>query len=337
MPETHGRHRQRIELRGLDGTNPLGFLAALGVLRTLSRALPDQRVEMAWRRDAVWHPVVFTSEKLDQDVLAEVLHNALAGRQGDPQFNALGKNTTVPADEFRRVTLDAVNEAYRDDRVFVDFCAGFGSDALVSQNDGVTIQDTALRTMAGAGHQHFLETMRNLIATCDAGHLSRTLFSTWKYDDPTQTLSLRFDPLDDNRYALRWRNPSGDPDRKKSGSMLGANRLAIEAIPLLPTAPGSRRLKTTCFKGYRSNDTFFCWPMWTLPLTVSVVQLLLTARLDSSTSDDATVSQRSVESASSQQGVPAMFRSQRITVGKVRNFTPAEQHSPRLRAPSRHG
>jgi len=309
------QRRHSIALPGLVGSNPLGFLAAIGVFRTVVTSFPDQLIEMTWHQDGHWHPVIISDKPLVKDELIEALHDSLKGRHQDSQFTAFGKNTTVPASEFRSVALEAVANANLADRTFADFCAGFGSDALVSPNDGVTIQDTSLRTMAGAGHQHFLETMRNLIQKCDAKHLEKSLFDTWQYDDPTQTLSLRFDPLDDNRYALRWRNPSGDPDRKTLGSMLGANRLAIEAIPLLPTAPGERKLQTACFTGHRSSDTFFEWPIWMVPVSLDVVRslLLITESVKPETNAELLRSR----------GVVAVMRSQRITVGKVRNFTPA--------------
>ena len=309
-----------LPMPGLNGVNPLGFLAALGLFRTLSAAWLGQRVEMTWHRAATWHPVFVTDKPMTEDALIDIVQSSLTGRQNEPQFTAFGKNTTVPVAEFRKVALNAVQPAEQRDRTFADFCAAFGSDALVSPNDEVTIQDSAMRTMAGAGHQHFLETMRNLIRECDAGHLRKTIFHVWKYDDPTQTLSLRFDPLDDNRYAFRWRNPSGDPDRKKSGSMLGANRLAIEAMPLLTTAPGVKRLQTVGFTGYRSSDTFFNWPIWSVPLPITVVRSLLML-------PDIVRPEFSAETLTAR-GVAAVMCSQRITVGKVRNFTPAElKHS----------
>jgi CRISPR-associated endonuclease/helicase Cas3 len=295
---------------GIDGSNPLGFLAALGLLRTLDAVL-GQSVKLKWQTQSGWIPVFELDSQLTESEVAQLLHAELHNRQDAPHFNDLGKNTTVPQSEFRQVLASALKDASADNRTTVDFYAAFGSDGLVSENDGQTIQDTALRTMAGAGHQHFLETMSNVIATCEPEHLQKTLFDLWTYDDPTQTLSLRFDPLDDNRYALQWRNPSGDPDRKKRGSMLGANRLAIEAIPFFTTAPGTRHLQTTGFRGHRSSDTFFSWPIWTVPLTSRVIQSLLAS---TELATQATLFER---------GVACVFRSQRITVGKVRNFTPA--------------
>jgi CRISPR-associated endonuclease/helicase Cas3 len=304
-----------LPLPGLNGANPLAFLAALGVLRTVTVATPNTSVRMRWETDGTWHPVLVTDHVLSPEQLLSGLQAALANRQGEAHFVKLGKNINVPRVAFRQCLLDAVGSSAQHQRTSADYFAAFGSDALVSVNDGVTIQDTALRTMAGAGHQHFLETMRNLIEQCHLEHLQKAIFCTWDYSDPTQTLSLRFDPLDDNRYALRWRNPSGDPDRRLSGSMLGANRLAIEAIPLLPTAAGAKRLRTTAFSGFRSDDTFFHWPLWEVPLALPVIQSLLTTReLVSPSAIGATLLPR---------GVTAAMKSQRITVGKVRNFAPA--------------
>jgi len=298
---------------GIDASNPLGFLSALGLLRSASHALPHIHVRIRWENNGRWHPVLVLSQPMPDDQLVKALHQTLTGHQSDRHFCDLGQNTTVARQIFRTVAQDSAASATSEDRTSSDFYAAFGSDALVAQ-DGLTIQDTALRTMAGAGHQHFLETMRNVIAKCGPEHIRKTLFQTWQYDDPTQTLSLRFDPLDDNRYALRWRNPSGDPDRKNTGSMLGANRLAIEAIPLFTTSPGELFLQTVGFTGQRASDTYFSWPIWTSPVGIDAIRSLLALR--------EVQIPREAESLMTR-GVAAVFRSQRITVGKVRNFTPA--------------
>lgn len=305
--------KHEIPLIGLDATNVLAYLAALGMLRTVTSALPTTSVRMQWRSTERWHPVLILDQKLSERELAEVVSAALRDRQHDEHFNRLGKNINVDRLEFRQALLEAMNVADRKQRTTIDFYAAFGSDGLVSQNDHATIQDSALRTMAGAGHQHFLETMRNLIVKCQLDHLEKTLFRAWTYDDPTQTLSLRYDPADDVRYALRWRNPSGDPARKTSGSMIGANRLAIEAIPLFSTAPDSRRLQTTAFTGFRSHDTFLYLPIWDAPLQLSTIRSLLASR--------EVLAQPPQSDELRRRGIAAVVLSQRITVGKVRNFS----------------
>src|SRR5690606_35990470 len=94
--------------------------------------------------------------------------------------------------------------------------------------------------------------------------------------DEGRGMNLRWDPIDDRRYALRWENPSADPSK----TMRGANRLAIEALPLLPTMPINSRLGTTGFQGSGTRDTFFTWPIWSVPLNMPVVASLLSGTDD---------------------------------------------------------
>ena len=167
--------------------------------------------------------------------------------------------------------------------------------------------------MGGGGHQDFVKFMNDLAKTTSAEHVCEALFGPWKYADPTP--SLRFDPIDDRRYALRWKNPSQDAIQ----TVRGANRLAIEGIPLLYTAPVRSKLETCGFTGHRSNNTFWSWPIWETPINLDVCRSLLAQR------DLITLGIEGSSSNLAQRGVSAVFRAQRITVGKFRNFTPARQ------------
>jgi hypothetical protein len=170
--------------------------------------------------------------------------------------------------------------------------------------------------MSGAGHQDFLAVARNIVSNTTLHHLEKALFQPWQYDDPVEKQTMRWDPTDDIRYALRWRNPSGDPVRKKRGTVLGANRLAIEGLPLLPTIPIGSVLYTTGFTGQNSRDTFWTWPIWQDPLPLDLVRSLLALRdlqLPEPPRRKLTV-----------MGIVEVYRSQRLTIGKFRNFAPAE-------------
>lgn len=95
--------------------------------------------------------------------------------------------------------------------------------------------------------------------------------------------------------------------------MRGANRLAIEALPLLPTMPTDGRLATTAFQGSGARGTFFTWPIWNVPLGVAVVASLLFRASELTDRSD----------LRSPLGIVALYTSARITTGKFRNFTPA--------------
>ncbi len=296
-------------LNGLDGSNPLGFLAAIGTLRIATEANSSADWRVSWKvRGGHWSPVLLGDTGITAEGLIELLMPALTEMKGDHAFG-FADDLTINCEEFRKVAQSASNAADLTDRHYADFIAAFGCDSLPISAKDSRIQDTALRTMSGAGHQHFIGSMRELVGNTKPDHLHASLFEPWQYSDPKP--SLRWDPLDDRRYALRWKEPSGDPVR----TVRGANRLAVEALPLFPTAPGERHLHTTGFSQRRGEGVLFTWPIWEVPLSIDAVRSLLSlAELQKPRPDRKSLLAR---------GVIEIYRSQRITRDKYRNFTPA--------------
>lgn len=317
-PESTEDPDPALALTGIDGGNPLAFLAALGTLRTLSLAWPQRDVKMKWAaHTGAWRPLLSASLPLIEDDVVAVLDERLRQMVDHPALT-FADDLNVEASKFRKFAMIANAAAQTvgdaDSRIAADFAAAFGCDVLATK-EGV-VQDTALRTMSGAGHQHFLVFMRSIVKQTGPQHLRKTLFARWAYDDAVVNQTLRWDPADDSRYALRWRDPSGDPARKQGGGMLGANRLAIEGLPLITCAPVGATLRTTGFTGSGARSTFWDWPIWTLPVGLDVCRSLLAhAALVKS----APAGQDELRAI----GVAAAFRSQRITIGKFRNFAPS--------------
>jgi hypothetical protein len=302
-----------VMMRGLDGANPLAFLAALGVLRTLAEARPDRAVKIGWRLEDVWHPYIFADGPLSEDVIVDILDRQLRAPGADEPF-VVAPDLKLVVGQFRTWGVSAVEAGGLDRRRFADFVAAFGSDAIV--NDDV-VADTAFRTMSGAGHQHFLATMALLVATTTREHLRKALYQRWQYDDPLEKRTLRWDPLDDRRHATRWSDPSTDSTRRERGAVQGANRLAVEGLSLFPTAPVNRRLATVGFTGTSADATFLKYPIWTSRLNVDVVRSVLGLE-----------TLRNAEDAKTREmltrfGIAEVFRCQRITEGKFRNFSPS--------------
>ncbi|MGH9372819.1 MAG: type I-G CRISPR-associated protein, Cas3-extension family [Vicinamibacterales bacterium] len=305
----------KLELAGLDGSNPLAFLAAVGTLRVLTLGMPDSDVRLGWRKsNGAWRPAISAAEGLAPDFVIDRLFNQLSTMRDHPALSRWD-NLAVRADDFRAYAVQAVAAATSEDRIWADYAAAFACETTITADrKAPVVQDTAFRTMGGAGHQDFLGFMRNIIQITEREHLSTALFDEWRYDDPSVNSTLRWDPADDVRHALRWRNPSGDPARNAGGTMLGANRLAIEALPLFPVAPIRTRLETTGFSGSGKGGTFWSWPIWSPAIGLDVCRSLLALEeLQRDTPD------RTLHAL----GIVAAFRSQRITEGKYRNFTPA--------------
>lgn len=301
--------RQELVLSGLDGSNPLAFLAALGAFRALNHVRPNDQVKLRWRQaQGAWRPVLVSAPPPDD--IVDALYKVCRQTCDHPTLN-LADNLTIGVDDFRSHLRQ---QSLLPDRQATAFAAAFGSEAIPTDNG--LISDTALRTMAGAGHQHFLKTMRTILESVTMAHLHKALFEPWRYDDPLKGMNLRLDPMDEKRYALQWNNPSGDPTRNHSGNVLGANALAILGIPYLTVAPVGNKLQTTGFQGHLSRDCYWTWPIWNVPLSCDVVASVLTlAELQEQKIDHEKLTPR---------GIVAVYRSQRITTGKFRNFTPAE-------------
>lgn len=291
---------REIELTGLDGSNLLAYLAALGTLRVLTLAEPKRCVRMRWTDRAYWTPLVQGTSADTSDELLSLLAQRVCGEESVDEAWKIGKDLTLSCGEFGERMREAVEKAAHGRRVTVDFLSAFGSDVYGAGPKKELMSDTAFRTMSGAGHQHFLGFMLELAAGTDAEHLRRSLLVPWDYADGRP--SLRWDAADFRPHALRAVDPSGDPIK----TMRGANRLAIEALPLFPTAPQARRIRTTAFQE-GDYGTEVWWPIWTDALELGTVASLLAAGAERV-----------------RPGVVQVYRATRFTEGKYRNFTPSK-------------
>ena len=299
-----------LPLPALQGSSLLGFLAAIGAFRTLATLPETSDVRMRWvPRGGSYCPVLRLPTPTEPDSVIEQLHTSLRGLAGHYVLT-VDKDLKIPRANFRKLSTKAAEDFLsHSDPTAAGMVAAFGCDAVC--NDEGTIEDTGFRTMSGAGHQHFLEFMNVLAKETTAEQLHEALFGPWRYRDSSPT--MRWDAEDDRRYALRWDEPSKDPVR----TVRGANLLAIAALPLFPVVPTfGTTVATTGFSGRGSRDTFVAWPIWTGWLSLDAVRSLLALKELQDRSGTS-------ESAFGSLGVAAIYRSQRITLGKYRNFTPA--------------
>jgi hypothetical protein len=299
-----------LTLSALRGSSLLGFLAALGAFRTLAMLTEMSDIRLRWvTGGGSYLPVLRFQPPTSSDVIVEKLRAALCSLAGHYVIT-VGKDLKIPLRAFRSLATKAAEDFLtHTDISAANMVAAFGCDA-VGNNDG-TIVDTAFRTMSGAGHQHFLEFMNVLAKETSSEQLHEALFGPWRYRDSSPT--MRWDTEDDRRYALRWDEPSKDPVR----TVRGANLLAIAALPLFPVIPTSRdTVATTGFSGQGSRDTFITWPIWNGWLGLDTVGSLLGLK-GLQRASDISVTLLTLY------GIAAIYRSQRITLGKYRNFTPS--------------
>src|SRR5262249_37229400 len=147
-----------LVFRGIEGSNPLGFLAAVGALRLCGLLWNEQPVRMQWLRDGGWRPEVSGLPVHDEEEFCQALHEQAPWAPLEA-FHRLGNNLTVARSVFIDVVRCAADASARKDRRAPDFAAAFGSDVF-EDKDKDRIEYTDLCFITGSGHQHFLGTAR---------------------------------------------------------------------------------------------------------------------------------------------------------------------------------
>lgn len=289
-----------MRLEGVDGGELFGFMVALGVLRLADAASRPADVRLSFDRDfrAVLH-----GKTVEHDDLVATLH-AEVQRQGQVIENDFGQ-----FDSPGRFTPDAIrNLAINGSRNVVDWLAG-----LVCTRGDEEVHESTLCAANGAGHQHLLKSMRDILRAVQAEHIEAALFAPWRKQfvppkGPKPT--LRLDPTDERLYALRFANPTTTPDFTTE---LGAQALAMFAFPLLPVVPRSSSQRTVSVSSERQrNKVYFEWSLWTFAATLAAVRSHLVAGLRD-------------RRATRMRGAFAAFRAARVSGDKGKlSFAPTE-------------
>jgi hypothetical protein len=295
-------------LRAIDGSNPLGFLAALGTLRLLSLDT-GANIKMGWERlNGFWRPRLRGIHPFE-DELCEKLATCHWWAPAKEFVTSLGENITIPKGKFQPFVERAGQAASLHDRRAADFAAAFGCE-VCEEEDNDRIERTDFCFITGSGHQNFLGTIAALQKNVTCRHLREALFEGWR---PEKGFSMRWDPSDAAEYALQW----NDPGPRGAWAVRGANRLAAEALPLFPTAPVKGGLQTTGFKSRKRQDEF-TWPIWRDCIGfASVRSLVALAEIQKSPESQNGGLRREALHA---MGIEEVYRAQRVRIGQGANF-----------------
>ena len=256
-------------LPGLEGTNPLGFLAALGV--QVAFASEDEQPRLWWSADVVPHAVVdeaFTSARISVRAL-ETFEDWKDSAAANPR-RADGSNMPK-GDELKLIPGDI--RAYLDQAARCDW-SGQLATALVAEgsldNQGVAKPSDFYFT---AGQQKFLDTARKIMNAVAREDVEEGLEGPWRYE--SETPSLGWDVADDRVYALRANNPS--PEKKLTNP--GPEALALLGLSTYPVFAGRGRTDTQgCSGSWKAG--WYSWPLWSRPASPRAVKSLLAHAYD---------------------------------------------------------
>lgn len=283
-----------IPLPGLQGDHMVGWLAAVGVLRTLHRHTPALEPRLFWddQKSAVLHLTV--AGTFTPDDLVALLMQHLANCQQDDRFllphpdpanparQRTAKTANLEAPVFRALCHTVAAAATPTDREYADWLAAWGTDGgkePKTKANKEKMVPSKLVTATGQGHMHQFEIIRQLIEDTTAEHIRHTLFSRWAYSDPTKGHILRWDPFDCQPSVFRHRESSTDPVREERGSQWGATRLAVEATVMFTSMPeyGNGGLRTLGFRVSDDGESKpeLVWPLWGLSVGYDTVATLI--------------------------------------------------------------
>lgn len=254
-----------LVLSGLDGANPLGFLAALGTLA----AAPDAR--LGWRYQGAWRPVL-TSLFAEMGALIDCIDADRSSCAGDPALTLHydGKRDLKPPPSvFHDYLTNLTALAGPGNRRSVDWASAFATDVAVDNNGNT--KPTALHFTAG--QQQFLQMVTELANAVTKDDFREAFEGPWRYERALPVMG--WDATSSRDYALRASDPSTD---KKLG-VPGADWLAVRGLVLFPTAPAGNRVMTTgCAGGWK--DGRFQWPLWTVSLSAPVIRSVLSLEFE---------------------------------------------------------
>lgn len=286
-----------VRLPGLDGSNPLGFLAALGVLRALdhlARVRRQRLPRLRWIEEGYWQPELDGQSALSiERIVADIVEDK-ASWGSDPAlqlaYDASGEELVDLGDDTDRVIRDLkprptamrsflhrlVCQADRGTggqeqrlalRRSLDTVGFYGSE-VVQDNKGNT---KPFSLHFSAGQQTFLKAIAQLQEGVGEADVREALVGPWT--GGSRLPSMSWDSTVARIYALR----ASDPSAEKRGSNAGGDWLAFMGLGLLTAVPTGGSLRTTGVRG-GWMDGVYSWPVWTPWLTRSVVRSLLSVR-----------------------------------------------------------
>ena len=261
MSETH--------LKGLPGTNPLGFLAAVGI--QVAYVTEPAQPRLWWSNDVLPHAVIDGSFVVDHVV--EMAAKALSAWRDSPILNPgewLTKNEDFQKDSNAADKLKLTPKGIR--RYLRECMEDPGAELVTA-----LVADGGLDKSDSAKHSHlyfttaqqvFLNIMRNILENASEDEIHTALTGPWEYKSTCP--SLGWDVADDSNYALS----ATDPSKDKKLTNPGPEALAVLGLSRYPVFVYNNKTVTQGCHGMWTRATF-SWPLWNKPASPAMVKSLL--------------------------------------------------------------
>lgn len=293
-----------VKLTGIQVGSPVGFMAALGLMRVLSEDYGFD-VTLAWQEGYA------LLGGIDEEGLVTLLNQHMRGRSQAPEFN-FAVNTAsdkpIPVLHLREIRPEDYQVAAAGmgaDIRALGFLAGFATDTVV--NDKGFVARTAFDF--SSANQKLGEEFRRLALRLDPDAKrgrkelpSGALIQQGLFGGPyVEQHSFGWDPATLMSHGYTAAAPTHAPTPGQPWLIW----LAVESLPWHPVmADGHGRALTTGWDGRHA----YAWPEWHMPLKAGEVRLLRA---------------RPVGTLAHLPGVAGTWASQRTGVGKFGFLQPA--------------
>jgi len=262
----------RNVLNGLNGSNPLGFMASVGLLRLIKERYGAAR--LGFCEDGTFRAWIECDSSLEiVDIVSADAAESATSQPWRLEYDKVEKkgvktvaDLKAPPEKFAEFLGVAIDEWIDGRGERAQYAAAYGTDIAVDGNGNT--KPTALHFTAA--NQQFLGAVEKDIRS----KLTRAWIEESLNDLPGKSRpgsNLRWDPDAERSRALMGVNPTDD------GTVVNAplEWLAFRALPSFRCVPIGDRIVTSGVTGYHQDEFRFHWPLWSCAATYATVHTLI--------------------------------------------------------------
>ena len=248
-------------LTGLTGTNPLGFLAALGVQVLFDHE--EDQPRLWWTDDIIPHAVVDARFDVER-IIDQAINVSLPAWRTSPALNPRidpkgDQDAKYKPDDIRKYLKLAQNSAPGS-----SLASSVIAEGSLDGNERAKPTDLYFT----AARQLFFKMAQEILDGTTKADLKIGLTQQWRYESTLP--SLMWDVADDRIYALSSFNPA----KEKKLTNPGPEALAILGLSRHPVfAKAGRTLTQGCSGRWKRGS--YTWPLWEMPAGVRAVKSIL--------------------------------------------------------------
>jgi hypothetical protein len=273
-----------LSLTGLRPHSPIGAMAAFGLLRIVTRALPNVRPKLKWQgENGEYHATLITAEPVSREQLIAALIDDVQAAAQRPELAWSETIKGASPHVFTQECAEASTGSTQSDRDRADWLTAFSTE--LSVKDERLLQTPFDMSVA---RQKFLLDAGRLAAflgKTNRGGKQKSpredyleaLFGPWRYEDDQH--SLGWDPTTIKLGAFTHKPPTAMENR----GVRAAVWLAFESLPMFPCFyEGGMRIRATKREG---RELSLFWPVWRNPVSLRELETLLSWPLLTADSD----------------------------------------------------